>query len=91
MEGITDETQLLTEMKKHQQMTDALLGAMVEQRQKMHARMKEHHSQMRSRMEKGQQTAEQTPGCCDGGGAPASAQQTEEKESEAHKAHHNGE
>ena len=50
MDGITDEKQLLTEMKKHQQMTDDLLGTMVEQREKMHAQMKAHHEQMHGHM-----------------------------------------
>jgi uncharacterized protein (DUF3084 family) len=54
MEGITDEKQLLTEMKKHQQMTDDLLGTMLEQREKMHAQMQAHHERMRSRMGKEQ-------------------------------------
>jgi len=54
MEGISDEKQLLTEMKKHQQMTDALLGTMLEQREKMHAQMQKRHEQMRSRMGKEQ-------------------------------------
>lgn len=46
MEGITDEKQLLGELKKHQLMTDTLLGTMLEQEEKMHAAMKEHHQQM---------------------------------------------
>jgi hypothetical protein len=46
MEGISDEKQLLREMRKHQLMTDGLLGAMVEQREKMHAQMQAHHRQM---------------------------------------------
>jgi hypothetical protein len=54
MEGINDEKQLLGEMKKHQQMTDALLGTMLEQREKMHAQMQKRHEQMRSRMGKKQ-------------------------------------
>jgi hypothetical protein len=58
MEGITDEKQLLTEMKKHQQMTDALLGTMVEQREKMHARMRARHRQMRSQTEQAPQQQE---------------------------------
>lgn len=57
--GISDEKQLLTEMKKHQQMTDDLLGTMVEQREKMQAQMKAHHEQMRGKMGKGQQPAEE--------------------------------
>jgi hypothetical protein len=52
MEGISDEKQLLTELKKHQQMTDTLLGTMIEQHDKMHTRMKEHHEQMQGRMGK---------------------------------------
>jgi hypothetical protein len=59
MDGMSDEKQLLTEMKKHQQMTDALLGTMVEQREKMQARMKAHREQMRGKMGKGQQPAEE--------------------------------
>jgi hypothetical protein len=58
MEGVSDTKELLTEMKKHQQMTDALLGTMIEQREKMHARMQAHHEQMRSRMSKKQEPEE---------------------------------
>jgi hypothetical protein len=54
MEGMSDEKQVLTEMKKHQHMTDALLGTMLEQREKMHAQMQRRHEQMRSRMGKEQ-------------------------------------
>lgn len=54
MDGMTDEKQLLTEMKKHQQMTDTFLGTMLEQREKMHAQMQEHHEQMRGQMGTGQ-------------------------------------
>ena len=43
MDGISDERQLLTEMKKHQQMTDDLLASMIEQHDKMDARMESHH------------------------------------------------
>jgi hypothetical protein len=46
-------------MKKHQQLTDALLGTMVEQHQKMHAMMHEHRGQMRKHMEKKAEA-----GCC---------------------------
>jgi hypothetical protein len=52
MATITDNQQLVEEMKKHQQSTDALLGALIEQRQKMHAMM---HAQ-------GGHIA--APGCC---------------------------
>jgi hypothetical protein len=54
MEGISDEKQLLTELKKHQQMTDTFLATMLEQHEKMHAQMKAHHEQMRSHMGKTQ-------------------------------------
>ena len=54
MDGITDEKQLLTEMKKHQQMADTLLGTMLEQRKKMHAQMKKHHERNHDRMGKAQ-------------------------------------
>jgi len=56
MEGISDEKQLLTEMKKHQQMTDNLLGTMLEQREKMHAQMKAQREKMQSGMGKTEQT-----------------------------------
>lgn len=56
MEGISDEKQLLTEMRKHQHMTDALLGTMLEQREKMHAQMQKRHEQMHGRMGKEQPT-----------------------------------
>jgi hypothetical protein len=59
MEGISDEKQLLGEMKKHQQMTDTLVGTMVEQQEKMHAQMKAHHEQMRGKMGKPSQTEKQ--------------------------------
>lgn len=52
MEGTSDEKQLFGETKKHQQMTDGLLGTMLEQREKMHARMQAHHQQMHGRMGK---------------------------------------
>ena len=44
----------LTEMKKHQQMTDTFLGTMLEQREKMHAQMQKRHEQMRGQMGKKQ-------------------------------------
>ncbi len=50
MEGVSDEKQLLPEMKKHQQMTDAFLSTLVEQRKKMRAQMHEHHQQMHGGM-----------------------------------------
>jgi len=50
MDGISDQTQLLTEMKKHQLMTDTLLGTMIDHHQKMHARMQEHHKHMKGAM-----------------------------------------
>jgi TolA-binding protein len=54
MDGVTEEKQLLTEMKKHQQMTDALLGTMIEQREKMQAQMQQHHGHRHGGMGKGQ-------------------------------------
>lgn len=85
METITDHTALLTEMKKHQHMSDALLGTMIEQRVKMHESMQAHHGQMREHMEKKGQSEAQKPGCC--GNAEASAEQ-EENASQDHEAHH---
>jgi hypothetical protein len=54
MDGITDEKQLLTEIKKHQQMSDTLLGTMIEQREKMHAQMQPHHGRGHGGMHKGE-------------------------------------
>jgi hypothetical protein len=54
MDGVTEEKQLLTEMKKHQQMTDTLLGTMIEQQEKMHAQMQKHHGRRHGGMDKGQ-------------------------------------
>jgi TolA-binding protein len=54
MDGITEEKQMLTEMKKHQQMTDTLLSTMIEQREKMHAQMQQHHGRRHGGMDKGQ-------------------------------------
>lgn len=61
MEGISDEKQLLTEIKKHQQMTDELLGTMLEQHEKMRAQMKARHEQMQSPMGKTPQTEKEEP------------------------------
>jgi hypothetical protein len=55
MEGVSDEKQVLTEMKKHLQMTDTLLGTMLEQREKMHAMMQEHHETMHGTRERSPQ------------------------------------
>ena len=88
MESITDEKQLLTEMKKHQQMTDALLGTMVEQREKMFTRMKEHHKHMHKRMERRQQSGEKKPDSDSGEGAATKAPQPGGEEPEGHEAHH---
>jgi len=43
MAAISNDNQLLEEMKKHQQMTDDLLASMIEQHDKMDARMESHH------------------------------------------------
>jgi len=61
IDGVSDQTQLLTEMKKHQQMTDALLGTMIEHHQKMHTAMQEHHTHMQSTMSHEQQAPASTP------------------------------
>ena len=62
MDGITDAQQLLAEMKKHQQMTDALLGTMVEQRDKMQGKMQEQYQQMQGQKgEQKPQTEEKKP------------------------------
>ncbi|MBI3756815.1 MAG: hypothetical protein HY267_02455 [Deltaproteobacteria bacterium] len=59
MAKITDTQQLVAEMKKHQQFTDALLGAMIEQHQRMHAIM---HGSPEQKPEHGGPSA--SPGCC---------------------------
>ena len=61
MAGITDEKQLLKEMKKHLQMTDELLGTMLAQHEKMHAQMKAHEERMRSQWRMKQQTKKAEP------------------------------
>ena len=50
MDGVSDQAQLPTEMKKYQQLTDTLLETMIEQPEKMHATMQEHHKRMLSAM-----------------------------------------
>jgi hypothetical protein len=45
-------------MKKHMQMTDDVVGTMLENHEKMHARTKAHHEQIHTRMEKKQQSSE---------------------------------
>ena len=50
LEGVTDQQQVLTELKKHQHMTDALLATMVEQRVKRHEAMQAHREKMKEKM-----------------------------------------
>ena len=50
LEGVTDQQQVLTELKKHQHMTDALLATMVEQWVKRHEAMQAHHEKMKEKM-----------------------------------------
>ncbi len=50
LEGVTDQQQVLTELKKHQQMTDALLATLVEQRVKRHEAMQAHREKMKEKM-----------------------------------------
>jgi len=54
MEGVTDEKQLLGELKKHQQLSDAVLETLLKQRERMHEQMKAHHQRMHGRMGKDQ-------------------------------------
>jgi len=61
MEGISDDKQLLGELKKHQQMTDELLATMIEQHEKMHRQMEAHHKQMQSHMGKTPPTEKEEP------------------------------
>ena len=50
LEGVTDQQQVLTELKKHQQMTDALLATLIEQRVKRHEAMQAHREKMKEKM-----------------------------------------
>ncbi len=50
LEGVTDQQQVLTELKKHQHMTDALLATLVEQRVKRHEAMQARHEKMKEKM-----------------------------------------
>jgi hypothetical protein len=59
MTGITDTQQLVAEMKRHQQLSDELLGTLVEQRRRMHTMMHEHHEHGHQHMRH-----QATPGCC---------------------------
>jgi hypothetical protein len=61
MEEISDEKRLLVEMKKHLQMTDAVLGTMVEQRATLDAAQKEHRARTWSHMGKNPQTEKNVP------------------------------
>ena len=51
LEGVTDQQRVLTELKKHQQMTDALLATMVEQQVKRHEAMQAHREKMKEKMD----------------------------------------
>jgi hypothetical protein len=62
LDSMTDQQQLLSEMKKHQHMTDALLETIVEQRKTMHVHMQAHHKRMRSHRGDSPQTEEGTTG-----------------------------
>jgi TolA-binding protein len=62
LDSITDQQQLLTEMKKHQHMTDTLLDTMVEERKKMHVHMQARHKRMQSQMGESPQTEEGASG-----------------------------
>ncbi len=61
MEGISDEKQLLAEMKKHLQMIDEFLGTMVEQRATLDAGRKERHEQIWNRLGKTHQIEKNEP------------------------------
>ena len=50
LEGVTDQQRVLTELKKHQHMTDALLATLVEQRVKKHEAMQAHREKMKEKM-----------------------------------------
>lgn len=56
MEGISDEKQLLGELRKHQHMTDDLLGTMAEQRATLDAKIKERREQLWNQLRKAHQT-----------------------------------
>jgi hypothetical protein len=59
MSSITDTQLLLAAMQKHQQLSDELLGTLIEQRQRMHTRMHEHYKHGRHHKKH-----EEKPGCC---------------------------
>lgn len=59
MASTTDTQLLLAAMQKHQQLSDELLGTLIEQRQRMHTRMHEHHEHGRHHLKH-----EEKPGCC---------------------------
>ncbi len=59
MASITDTQLLVAAMQKHQQLSDELLSTLIEQRQRMHTRMHEHHQHGRPHKE-----SQEKPGCC---------------------------
>jgi hypothetical protein len=59
MSSITDTQMLVAAMQKHQQLSDELLGTLIEQRQRMHTRMHEHRRHGRHHKEQ-----QKKPGCC---------------------------
>ncbi len=58
MEGVADEKQLLTEVRKHLQMLDEFLVTLLEQRERMHVRMREHRRRMREKKAEGKAAQE---------------------------------
>jgi hypothetical protein len=61
MEGISDERRLLREMKKHMQMTDAVLGTLVEQRAAREAQKSIHGEQPGRQPGRPRQTEQSEP------------------------------
>jgi iron-sulfur cluster repair protein YtfE (RIC family) len=61
MEGISDERQLLREMRKHMQMTDAVLGTLVEQRAAREAQKSIHGEQPGQQLGQPRQTEQSEP------------------------------
>jgi hypothetical protein len=64
MAGITDTQLLVSALQKHQQLSDELLSTLIEQRQRMHAQMREHHQHGRHHKGHRQHGHQDKPGCC---------------------------
>jgi hypothetical protein len=64
MSSITDTQLLVAALQKHQQLSDELLGTLIEQRQRMHGKMHEHHQHGRHQHGRHHKEPQEKPGCC---------------------------